>query len=146
MYPQLPQERHLSAEQGRALEVLGTARLGGCAGATLLGHGFRIGMLAELVRDVLAMPRRDIMRDGRTGDHGSSPSAGSRKDRGHSNDRAHTIATSAITRRLPSGPGTRRCCRRCIPVWGRSNLASRGAGTFPETASKGQLERRARAP
>jgi hypothetical protein len=70
-----------------------------------------------------AAPR--YYEDGRARDHGSSPSAGSRKDRGCSNDRAQTIATSAITRRWPFGPGTRRCCRRCIPVWGRSNLASR---------------------
>src|SRR5258706_15285974 len=84
-------------------------------------------MLAESVGDGLAMPRRDIMRDGRTGDHGSSPWAGSRKDRGHSNDRAQTIATSAITRRWPFGRERVDVVGVAFQCGGRSNLASRGA-------------------
>jgi hypothetical protein len=49
MYPQLPQERHLRAEQRRASYL--TPQAGRCAGAMLLGHGFRIGILADPVRD-----------------------------------------------------------------------------------------------
>jgi hypothetical protein len=52
---QLPRERYLSGERRRALEILAVAGLGGCTGATLLGHGFRTGMLADLVRDGLAV-------------------------------------------------------------------------------------------
>ncbi len=58
---QLPRERYLSREQRRALEILAVAGLGGCTGATLLGHGFRTGMLADLVRDGLATARRESM-------------------------------------------------------------------------------------
>ena len=54
----------ISEQNSGGLEALSAARLGGWAGATLLGHGFRIGMLAELVRDGLATRRRDIMRMG----------------------------------------------------------------------------------
>jgi hypothetical protein len=106
------------------------------AGATLLSHGFR--MLAELVRDGLATPRRDTIRMGER----EITVARRRLDRGRtgpSNDRAQTIATSAITRRWPFGPGTRRCCRRCISMWRRSNLASRDAGTFPGNCLQGTI-------
>jgi hypothetical protein len=58
-----PRERHLSAE--RALEILGAARVRGCTGAALLDHGFCTGMLADLVRDVLATARLESM----TGKH-----------------------------------------------------------------------------
>ena len=62
---QLPQERHLRAEQRRALEILAAAGLHGCAGATLLGHGFRIDMLADLVGDGLVAASRETMRVGK---------------------------------------------------------------------------------
>jgi hypothetical protein len=57
--PQLPRERHLRAEQRRALEMLASAGLHGRVGATLLGHGFRIDMVADLVGDGLATARRE---------------------------------------------------------------------------------------
>ena len=59
---QLSRERHLRAEQRQALEILAAAGLHGCAGATLLGHGFRIDMLADLVGDGLATARRESIR------------------------------------------------------------------------------------
>jgi hypothetical protein len=62
---QLPRERHLRAEQRRALEILAAAGLHGCAGATLLGHGFRIDMLTDLVGDGLAAASRETMRVGK---------------------------------------------------------------------------------
>jgi len=62
---QLPRERHLRAEQRRALEILAAAGLHGCAGATLLGHGFRIDMLADLVGDGLVAASRETMRVGK---------------------------------------------------------------------------------
>ncbi len=62
--PQLPQERHLGGEQRQALEMLADAGLRGCTGATLLGNGFRIGMLADLVCDGLASGHRETMRVG----------------------------------------------------------------------------------
>jgi hypothetical protein len=65
LQPQLPPERRLRAEQRRALEILAVAGLLGCAGATLLGHGFRIDMLADLVGDGLATASREIMRVGK---------------------------------------------------------------------------------
>jgi hypothetical protein len=49
-----PRERHLSAKQRWALEILAAAGLRGCAGATLLAHGFRVDMIAGLVHDGLA--------------------------------------------------------------------------------------------
>jgi hypothetical protein len=59
----LPRARHtVSAERRRALKILSAAGQHGCAGTTLLGHGFRIGMLADLVGDGLAMARRETMR------------------------------------------------------------------------------------
>jgi hypothetical protein len=57
-----PRERHLSAEQRRALEILAAARVRGCTGAALLDHGFGTGMLADLVRDGLATARLESMR------------------------------------------------------------------------------------
>ncbi len=65
LQPQLPQERHLRAEERRALEILAAAGLHGCRGATLLGHGFRIDMLADLVGDGLATASRETMRVGK---------------------------------------------------------------------------------
>ena len=51
----------LSAEQRRALKILSAAGQQGCAGTTLLGHGFRVGMLADLVGDGLVIARRETM-------------------------------------------------------------------------------------
>jgi hypothetical protein len=59
----LPRARYtISAERRRALKILSAAGLHGCAGTTLLGHGFRVGMLADLVGDGLASARRETMR------------------------------------------------------------------------------------
>src|SRR6266852_5792538 len=60
-----PRERHLSAKQRRALEILAAAGLRGCTGATLLAHGFSVDMLADLVHDGLATAHRETMRVGR---------------------------------------------------------------------------------
>src|SRR5258708_33074697 len=60
-----PQQRRLRAEQRRALEMLAAAGPHGCAGPTLLGHGFRVGMLADLVGEGLATARRETMRAGK---------------------------------------------------------------------------------
>jgi hypothetical protein len=61
--PRLPRTRYiLSAEQRRALKMLSTAGSQGCAGAALIGQGFRVGMLAGLVGDGLATARRETMR------------------------------------------------------------------------------------
>jgi hypothetical protein len=60
----LHEERQLSAEQRRALEFLAEARQQGCTGATLLGHGFNVAMLADLVCDGLATGHRETMRVG----------------------------------------------------------------------------------
>jgi TolB-like protein len=50
--PQSPQEeRPLSAEQRRALEIRATAGLSGCIEAALFARGFTTDMLAQLVRD-----------------------------------------------------------------------------------------------
>ena len=58
----LPRARYaLSAEQRRALKILSAAGQHGCAGTTLLGHGFRVGMLADLVGDGLVIARRETM-------------------------------------------------------------------------------------
>ena len=65
LQPQLPLDRHLRAEQRRALEILAAEGLHGCAGATLLGHGFRIDMLADLVGDELATASRETTRVGK---------------------------------------------------------------------------------
>jgi len=62
--PQLPRERHLSAEQRRALKFLADAGPKGCAGAMLLAHGFTIGLLADLVWHGLAMGHRETVRSG----------------------------------------------------------------------------------
>ena len=59
----LHEERQLSAEQRRALKLLADAQQG-CTGATLLGHGFSIGMLADLVWDGLATGHRETVRVG----------------------------------------------------------------------------------
>jgi hypothetical protein len=58
-------ERDLSAKQRWALEILAAAGLRGCAGATLLAHGFSVDMLAGLVHDGLATAHRQTMRVGR---------------------------------------------------------------------------------
>ena len=56
---------HLGREQRRALEMLADAGLRGCTGATLVGHGFDIDMIADLVKDGLATAHRETMRMGR---------------------------------------------------------------------------------
>ena len=45
--------------------MLAAAGPHGCAGPTLLGHGFRVGMLADLVGEGLATARRETMRVGK---------------------------------------------------------------------------------
>ena len=60
----LHEERQLSAEHRRALKLLADAQQG-CTGATLLGHGFSVDMLADLVHDGLATAHRQTMRVGR---------------------------------------------------------------------------------
>jgi hypothetical protein len=60
-----PRERHLSAKQRWALEILAAAGLRGCTGATLLAHGFTVDMLAHLVHDGVATAHRQTMRVGR---------------------------------------------------------------------------------
>ena len=55
----------ISAESNGALEMLADAGLRGCTGATLLGHGFNIDMIADLVKDGLATAHRETMRMGR---------------------------------------------------------------------------------
>jgi hypothetical protein len=62
---QPPQERQLSAEQRRALEMLATAGPHGCTGAAMFARGFTIDMLADLVRDGLATARRETLKVGR---------------------------------------------------------------------------------
>jgi hypothetical protein len=64
LQPQLPPYQ-LSAEQRRALQILAVAGLLGCTGATLFGHGFSIGVLADLVRNGLATARRETVRVGK---------------------------------------------------------------------------------
>jgi hypothetical protein len=58
------QHRRLGAEQRRALEMLAAAGLRGCAGPTLLGQGFRVEMLVNLVGEGLAAARREPMKVG----------------------------------------------------------------------------------
>ena len=58
-------ERHLSAKQRSALEILAAAGQRGCTGATLLAHGFSVEMLADLVHGGLATAQRQTMRVGR---------------------------------------------------------------------------------
>jgi hypothetical protein len=60
----LHEGRQLSAEERRALKLLAAAGQQGCAGATLLSHGFGIGMLATLVLDGLATGHRETVRVG----------------------------------------------------------------------------------
>jgi hypothetical protein len=61
-----PRARHiLKAEQRRALKIFATAALHGCSGTTLLAHGFRVGMLADLVGHGLATARRETLRVGK---------------------------------------------------------------------------------
>lgn len=59
------QERHLSAEKRRALEMLATAGPAGCTGAAMFARGFTIDMLADLVRDGLAIARRETQKVGK---------------------------------------------------------------------------------
>ena len=59
-----PRNNLVSAEQRRALEMLGAAGLRGCAGPTLLGQGFRVGTLVDLVGEGLATARREPMKVG----------------------------------------------------------------------------------
>jgi hypothetical protein len=58
------QQRGLRAEQRRALAMLAAAGLHGCAGPILLGQGFRVGMLVDLVGEGLATARREPMKVG----------------------------------------------------------------------------------
>jgi hypothetical protein len=51
-------------EQRGALEILLDAGLRGCTAATLLAHGFRFNMLADLVRDGLASAVPERVRAG----------------------------------------------------------------------------------
>jgi hypothetical protein len=44
--------------------MLAAAGLHGCAGPTLLGLGFRVGMLVDLVGEGLATARRELMKVG----------------------------------------------------------------------------------
>ena len=60
-----PRERHLSAKQRWALEILAAAGLRGCTGATLLAHGLDSGMIAGLVHFGLATARRETVKAGR---------------------------------------------------------------------------------
>jgi hypothetical protein len=50
----------LSEDQRGAPEMLAESRL--CTGATLLAHGFYVDMLAGLIRDGLAIARREPVR------------------------------------------------------------------------------------
>jgi acyl-coenzyme A thioesterase PaaI-like protein len=59
-----PRKRHLGAEQLRALTMLADAGFLGCTGATLLAKGFKIDMLADLVREGLATAHAETMRRG----------------------------------------------------------------------------------
>jgi hypothetical protein len=96
LLPHLPRARHLlRAEQRRVLEILAAAGLHGCAGATLLGHGFRVGVLADLVGDGLATARRETMR------------VGERKITG-----ARIMISDAGRRALDAEPVRRRSARR----------------------------------
>ena len=60
-----PARNALSAEQRRALKILSAAELHGCAGTTLIGNGFRVRMLADLVGDGLATARRETVKVGK---------------------------------------------------------------------------------
>jgi acyl-coenzyme A thioesterase PaaI-like protein len=51
----------------RALAILANAKARGCTAATLLAHGFKIEMLAGLVRDGYATACPEVVKaDGRT--------------------------------------------------------------------------------
>jgi hypothetical protein len=54
----------VNERQRRVLELLAGAGPHGCTGATLLAHGFKIDMLAELVRDGLAAAHREPLKTG----------------------------------------------------------------------------------
>ncbi len=53
-----------TADQRLALELLADAGPHGCSGATLLEHGFKIDILAELVRDGLAIAHQQPLKAG----------------------------------------------------------------------------------
>ena len=57
-------ERQLNTGQRRALELLADAGELGCTGASLLNHGFTVGMLADLVWSGLAKGHRETVRVG----------------------------------------------------------------------------------
>ncbi len=61
----ISRERHLSAKQRWALEILAAAGLRGCTGATLLAHGFSVDMLADVVHEGLATAHRQTRTVGR---------------------------------------------------------------------------------
>lgn len=54
----MPNRLEVDADQRRALELLADAGPHGCTGATFLASGFKVGMLAKLVRDGLAAAHR----------------------------------------------------------------------------------------
>jgi hypothetical protein len=54
----------ITADQRRALELLADAGLQDCTGATLLAHGVRLDVLADLVRAGLVIAYREPMNAG----------------------------------------------------------------------------------
>jgi hypothetical protein len=60
----MPNRREVDADQRRALELLSDAGPHGCTGATFLAYGFKVDMLAELIRDGLAAAHRKPMKAG----------------------------------------------------------------------------------
>jgi len=54
----------VDADQCRALELLGLAGLQGCTGASLLAHGVRIDVLADLVRAGFVIAYREPTNEG----------------------------------------------------------------------------------
>ena len=55
---------NVDADQRRALELLSDAGPHGCTGATFLAYGFKVDMLAKLVRDGLVAAYREPMKAG----------------------------------------------------------------------------------
>jgi hypothetical protein len=60
----LRRQPSLRPEQRQVLEILAAVGLRSCDGPTLLAHGFRIDMVADLVHDGLATARCETMRMG----------------------------------------------------------------------------------
>jgi hypothetical protein len=59
-----PPQKHLSAEQRQALELLAGGPANGHTKGRLLADGFTVDMLASLVREGLATARRGTVRVG----------------------------------------------------------------------------------